>query len=311
MRADILLATYNGAAFLEEQLQSILKQSYSDWHLYIRDDHSSDGTTAIIQKYVESNSEKITWIKDDDQGLGASGNFSRLMEQSSAPYVLFCDQDDIWEPDKVELMVKAMHDVEDASGIVPLYVFSDLKMIDGAGNVIASSLWEKEGIDPKRTRLNQLLVQNVPYGCASMVNRELLEMATPVDPRALLHDHWLVLLAAAAGKVCAIDVIPVRHRIHDSNASRANNPIRMAREKSAVALLTNQNFNRYFNQLEEQALAVKERLLERNYSNVAYDVLDDFINLRDRGLLARKYLMIKRRYFKHSRVQSLKWLIKI
>jgi len=304
------MATYNGERFLEEQLQSITDQTHAEWHLYIRDDGSTDNTVNIISTFIEKDASRITLIKDDLGGLGASGNFSELMKHSNAPYILFSDQDDIWERDKIKDQLNAIQTAEDG-GRLPTYVFSDLTMINDDGAEIAASLWTKDSIDPSRISLNQLLVQNVPYGCATIVNRALLELALPVDERALLHDHWMAILAAAAGKITSLKKATIRHRIHDSNASRSQNPIRKERSQNATAILANKNFNRYFGQLQMQAAAVKERLLERNIGEASCIVLDDFINLRDKKLLARKQLMIRRGFFKHSRLQSLKWLLRI
>lgn len=310
MSVDILLATYNGEAFLSRQLDSIAGQTYGAWHLLVRDDGSTDNTIRIIKEFQSKHSNRVTLLEDELGSLGATGNFSALMEASTASYIAFCDQDDIWLPEKVDVMMKRMKLVEQSPSL-PVFLFSDLSMIDDSGALLAESLWQAENLHPERVKLNQLLVQNVPYGCASMINRALLELAVPVADEALLHDHWTVLLASSCGFVDYISTPTIRHRIHDSNASRGNNPIRKAREQSVQAILKNRNFDRYFSQLQDQAAAVKERLLQQNYSGEALDVLTDFINLRDRGLIARKYLMIKRQYFKHSKLQSLKWLLRI
>jgi len=317
LRADILLASFNGERFLREQMDSIIAQSHDDWHLIIRDDGSTDSTLEILREYSEKYKSKLTIIDDGLGGLGARGNFSRLMEYSTAPYILFSDQDDIWEKDKVKDMLTAIQQAESKNQVSatetpePTCVFSDLAMINENGELIAPSLWEKESIDPTRVLLGQLLVQNVPYGCTMIINRSLLDLATPIDGRALLHDHWLALLSAAAGRILSFNKATIRHRIHDTNASRGENPIRKEREQSVSAVITNKNFNHYFSKLQEQALSVKERLLERNIANGSAAVLDDFINLRRKGLLTRKYLMIERGFLKHSRRQSLKWLIRI
>ena len=308
---DILMATYNGAVFLEEQLNSIIHQSYDSWHLYIRDDGSTDGTIDIIRGFISKYPEKIVLVDEGGPSLGAAGNFSALMAHSTAPYIKFSDQDDIWEIDKVELFLQKMQAVERENVNMPIYLFSDLSMIDADGQPISASLWARDGLQPNRTCLNQLLVQNIPYGCATMINRPLLDLVYPVDVRALLHDHWMVLLAAANGMITTIPKATIHHRIHTSNASRSNNPIRKEREPGAAAILRNKNFDNYVGKLQDQAQAVKERLLERNINKAPYDVLDDFINLQSRSLLARKYLMIKRGFFKHSKLQSLKWLLRI
>ena len=200
-QVDILLATYNGERFLRTQLGSIFEQTYSHWHLYIRDDGSSDGTTAIIEEYLALHPGKITYLGSTNNGKGAKGNFSLLMQHSTAPYITFSDQDDEWLPDKIALTLSALRQTEAEQPETPCMVFSDLEMMDDNGEVFTRSLWQHDRLDPAKTSLSRLLVQNVPYGCAAMVNRSLLALATPVDDRALLHDHWMALLAAAAAEV--------------------------------------------------------------------------------------------------------------
>ncbi|MER3478802.1 MAG: glycosyltransferase family 2 protein, partial [Leptolyngbya sp. ERB_1_2] len=105
---DILLATYNGADFLGEQLDSLLRQTYRDWQLLIRDDGSEDQTLNIIESYITSRSRQIYLFKDNHRALGAVGNFAKLIKYSQAEYTLFCDQDDVWLKEKLELSLKRM-----------------------------------------------------------------------------------------------------------------------------------------------------------------------------------------------------------
>ena len=100
-QVDILLATYNGERFLDEQMHSLLSQSYTEWHLIIRDDGSTDNTLAIIQRYKKQYPNKITILEDNLANLGACRNFGRILEQSDADYAMFCDQDDVWLPKKI------------------------------------------------------------------------------------------------------------------------------------------------------------------------------------------------------------------
>lgn len=311
LQVDILLATYNGEHYLHRQLDSLFSQTYPNWHLYIRDDGSADGTVAIIGEYAGKYPGQITFLGSENNGRGAMGNFSLLMEKSKAPYIAFCDQDDEWLPEKIALSVSALKELENGRPEIPCFVFSDLEMIDEVGKVIAPSLWQHDGLDPRKIALSQLLVQNVPYGCAALVNRSLLTLATPVDDRALLHDHWMALLAAAAGRMAHIPQPAIRHRIHTANASRAENPIEKQREMSMAALATGKNFHAYFAMLQQQAAAVDERLIERSISYAQRDVLVDFAHLRDKNKLLRMWLMLRHGYFKQSRLQTLKWIFRI
>ena len=101
-KVDILLATYNGERFLQKQIDSILQQTYSNFTIYIRDDGSKDGTIKIIKDYAQKYPNKILFIEDILGNLGVTQNFNELMKYSSANYIAFSDQDDIWLPQKIE-----------------------------------------------------------------------------------------------------------------------------------------------------------------------------------------------------------------
>src|SRR5205085_8699781 len=100
----ILLATYNGEKYIDEQLQSLLNQTYTNWHLIIRDDNSTDGTPAILASYQQQYPEKITIMPNKGANLGSVLNFNALLTFAhNAHYIMFCDQDDQWLPDKIEV----------------------------------------------------------------------------------------------------------------------------------------------------------------------------------------------------------------
>ena len=96
-RIAILMATYNGAKYLREQIDSLLAQTCQDWHLFIHDDGSSDDTMSIVNQYIETHPDKITILDYPSQG-GACKNFLSMLEQVDSSYYTFCDQDDVWLP---------------------------------------------------------------------------------------------------------------------------------------------------------------------------------------------------------------------
>ncbi len=312
IKVDILLATYNGALFLERQLNSILTQTHTNWHLYIRDDGSIDNSRAILNYYLGQYPDKITIIEGQINTQKAKGNFSLLMNYSTAKYILFCDQDDIWLNNKVEISLQKILAIEKTTPNIPIYVFSDLKVIDSNDHIIHKSLWERDGLNSKFISLNRLLVQNVPYGCATIINKPLLNLGKNIPHEALLHDHWLALLAAAKGRIASISEPTILHRIHDKNTSRANNPHKKERSEDIRSMVTNKNFLNYFVKLQNQAAALLQRLREKNLlDNETEMILTDFINLRQMNIIKRKLVMIRHGFFKNSLKQTLKWLLRI
>lgn len=217
MSVDILLATYNGAAFLAEQLDSLLAQSYSDWHLLVRDDGSTDGTLAILQDYADRFPDQLT-ILCDGQRLGAKASFAALMARSTASYVAFCDQDDVWLPHKLARLLEIIRAVEaELPAPAPVLAHCDLELVDEDSRTLAPSFWRFQGIQAERNAVEQLLVENTVTGCAAVFNRALLERALPIPEAAYMHDFWLALIASATGRILVLDEPLVRYRQHGSN----------------------------------------------------------------------------------------------
>ncbi len=215
---DILLATYQGAHYLPEQLSSLLAQSYPYFHIWVRDDGSSDETLAQIDAFRRAHPERLTLLSSTGR-LGVRGNFSALMRHAKAYYVMFCDQDDVWLPHKVEVTLLRMKESEEREGReTPLLVHTDLQVVQADLAPIAPSFWGYTGIDPEATSLRALLRQNVVTGCASLINRPLLELAYPISPNSLMHDWWLALVAALFGKIEFIPEATLLYRQHGRNS---------------------------------------------------------------------------------------------
>jgi len=219
MSVQILLATCNGAAYLPTQLDSILGQTYGDWLLLIRDDGSTDGTRAILADYRTKYPDKIVILPEDGKKLGACGSFAELMATADADYLLFCDQDDFWLPEKLACDLEKMAAMERQFGAaLPLLVHSDLVVTDASLCIVQPSLWRFQHTQPEYSNcLNRLLVQNYATGCTIMINRAARDCALPVPAAAVMHDWWLTLVTAAFGQVGYLDKPLVFYRQHGLN----------------------------------------------------------------------------------------------
>ena len=111
-RVEILMATYNGEKYLSEQIGSIISQSYENWRLLIRDDNSKDNTVSIIEKY-EKEDNRIRLLRDRKGNLGFIKNFEELLVQSQEDFIMFCDQDDYWEKDKIKNYIEILQKEEE------------------------------------------------------------------------------------------------------------------------------------------------------------------------------------------------------
>src|SRR4051812_37526344 len=126
---QILLATYNGEKFIRRQLDSLFNQTFADFTIVVRDDGSTDNTVPIIHEYIERAGGKIKMVADKKKNVGATQNFGILLEHANADYIFFCDQDDVWIPDKMERELQAIRMLEKESTFTPCIVFSDMKVI--------------------------------------------------------------------------------------------------------------------------------------------------------------------------------------
>ncbi|MFQ5442580.1 MAG: glycosyltransferase family 2 protein [Thermodesulfobacteriota bacterium] len=218
---EILLATYNGGRFLSELLASLLAQTYKDWRLVVRDDGSTDGTIDIIKKFRDGHPGRVVLIEDTEERLGACGSFSLLLERSEAPYIMFCDQDDVWLPEKVERTLEKMRELEGGRKEAPVLVHTDMIVVDEELNKRADSFWRYQNLPPEMKGLNNLLILNNVTGCAAMINKALKRLSVPVPDEAIIHDWWVAIVAAAMGEIGHIDSPTILYRQHGENVKGA------------------------------------------------------------------------------------------
>ena len=214
---EVVLPTYNGAAYLEAQLASIHAQTLRPERVLLRDDGSSDGTQALIHQLQQRYG---AWIEvlPADGNLGCTANVNRLLEATTAPYVALADQDDLWLPHKLQQTLALMQQLEERNGrLMPLLIHSDLQLADADGRPRSQTYWQRQRLDPARTGLVDLLATNVVTGCTVLLNRPLLARALPIPAQALMHDWWLALVASALGCIDALPQPTVLYRQHSSN----------------------------------------------------------------------------------------------
>lgn len=216
-RVQILLSTWNGERWLAELLASLEKQTFQDWQLLVRDDGSSDQTLRILLKWQAAHPEKLAGLLLDGNHLGSKLSFSRLVEASTAQCLMFCDQDDVWFPEKVELQYTTLRRMEAQYGEdMPLLVHSDLVVVDEGRSLQAVSFWDYRNFDVMQ-RKQAYLLNNVVTGCATAFNRAAANMAFPLPLRAMEHDRWLALVCAWFGQIQALPHPLLLYRQHDHN----------------------------------------------------------------------------------------------
>lgn len=221
---DILMATYNGEKYIEEQLQSIINQTYQDWRLIISDDCSTDKTVEILKRYQQRYSKKIFVYENNISSGSAKNNFYKLLDYATSEYAMFSDQDDVWKKNKIAVTYNKMLEMQTEYGDnMPLLVHTDLCVVDEKLNVINNSLFSMQQMDYTRDKLNNLLIENIVTGCTVMVNRALLGLVDKKPQHSVMHDMWLALLAAAFGKIGFVEESTIFYRQHEHNSVGAKN----------------------------------------------------------------------------------------
>ncbi|MBQ7990815.1 MAG: glycosyltransferase family 2 protein [Oscillospiraceae bacterium] len=214
---EILLAAFNGARYIREQLDSILRQTYTGWHLTAADDGSTDGTYEILCEYADRYPDKIAVIRNSPGTGSAKANFMSLIRGCDADVIAFSDQDDVWHEDKLKACVELESDS-------PCLIHTDAVVVNSDLTVKAPSFMRYQGLDPSADTLNRLLAQNNVTGCTMAMNRPLAELMKRADPDdMLMHDWWAALLAASFGKIVFLPDRTVSYRQHGDNTLGAVN----------------------------------------------------------------------------------------
>ena len=281
----ILMATYNGEYFLQEQIESILDQSYTDWSLFIHDDGSSDGTNAIIDDYVVRYPEKIFRVYGASCGC-ARDNFFFLMREVEADFYMFCDQDDVWMPEKVRKTYISMQNINHRSA--PALVFTELSVVDENRSMIAESMSDYQNLNCRDLSLNRLLIQNAVTGCTMMVNRVLRDMMLKYNhiENIKMHDWWGGIIAAAFGEILFIDEPTIWYRQHSDNSVGAQNDNSLNYQLDRVK---NKESMRY--SLELTRLQARE--LVEAFSLPSEHIISQYANCMSMGKLQRLHFYFK------------------
>lgn len=214
----ILMATYNGAKFLAEQLASIELQTHTNWRVFASDDGSVDGTQAILVAFRERWGPDRLRISHGPR-RGYAGNFLSLARDAAieADYYAFCDQDDVWLEDKLE---RAIRSIASVAEVRPALYGSTTELVNEVGHNIGQSIPFR-----RKPSLNNALVQSIAGGNTMVFNNETRECLKLIPPTqdVITHDWATYLLVTACEGSVFYDVSPtVRYRQHGDNIIGSN-----------------------------------------------------------------------------------------
>ncbi len=213
----VLLSTYNGERYLPEQLQSLYAQEGVAVSLLVRDDGSTDTTCAILD--AEQAAGRLVWYTGEN--LKPAFSFWNLLNNApELPYYAFCDQDDVWDTDKLNVAA----DMLATAGDVPAVYFCQTRLVDASLNEIASVK-----ISPLLT-YGEALVYHFVTGCTMVMNKAMRDQLLCYTPRFIrMHDIWIYNVALAIGAKVFFDPNP-----HISYRQHGNNVIGQANSVKAV-----------------------------------------------------------------------------
>lgn len=207
-RLIILLATYNGEKYLRQQLDSLLGQTYKDWVLYAHDDGSADTTLSILNAYAAKDS-RVRILEDGVKGLGAAQNFMHLLKNApEADFIMFCDQDDIWLPEKIEVMLQHINSAQ------PSMSYCNANSYKGE-----QPLPERVILFRATTVRDTLFLNGGIHGCLQIINKALRDIVVGYNGYVCMHDHLITLAAVSFGTVTYVDQNLMYYRQHSGNVT--------------------------------------------------------------------------------------------
>ncbi|MBM7063156.1 glycosyltransferase family 2 protein [Pseudomonas sp. UL073] len=220
-KVAILLSTYNGAAYLAEQLDSLVAQTHTNWQIYASDDGSGDATLEILRHYQHQlGGHRLTLFEGPRQGFAANFLGTLQRQEFQAQYYAFCDQDDLWQPDRLALGIAWMRNIPDEQ---PALYCSRTQLVDAQGQPLGLSPLFSEA-----PSFRNALVQSIAGGNTMLFNqatRALLQ-GTDRTARIISHDWWTYILVSGCGGQVFYNPEPtIRYRQHERNLMGSNSSL--------------------------------------------------------------------------------------
>ena len=293
---SIAIATYNGEKYIKKQLDSILNQSYSNLEIIICDDCSTDNTVKIIKSY---NDKRIALLQNATN-LGYVKNFEKAIGLCSGDFIALADQDDIWEKEKINVLLENIGDYS--------LIHSDCSLIDETDKILADS-WKGEIFS--HNNYNDFLYSNVVTGCSSMFSKKMLNNILPFPDGLGYHDWYLAILAAKEHKIKYIHKTLIQYRQHagqDTGAIDPNKYLSLILDplKRLLNIKTRRNIGISKHLQNLYALKRSNLMISRQEAKeldeaIVYfeDYLKHYVHLK-MFLIGCKYRKHKYRYGKHN-----------
>lgn len=274
---SIVVATYNGEKYLEQQLESLIHQTYPNLEIVVTDDRSTDGTPAILQSYAERYPHFRYVINDTN--LGFIKNFEKACTLAKGEYISLCDQDDVWDLDKTSLLINAIGS--------HMLVFCDSLFVD---ENLRSLGRRHSDVKQFRSFDNCLYFAQDDCVCghATVFRRELLEHALPFPPKTP-HDQWLPFVATFHGTLLCYDKALVQWRQHSKNVTGAPHDVQYLRASNLAVL------EAFYQYCPATHAMEKKVLYNLKKSNEGYTLANNFLRMVTYFRYQRYLLGMKKR----------------
>lgn len=207
IKISVAMTTYNGEKFLQKQIDSILSQTVMPLEIIICDDCSNDNTRVILQNYKKNN-DPLFIIILNDVNLGYIKNFEKALSLCTGDYIALCDQDDMWEPYRLEKYMPLLNDKS--------LVYSDSLLIDKNDNILSKKLIKNCSTFQNKKFMSIFFKKGTVQGASMILSKNLVELSLPF-PSNIPHDVWLMLISKDQGSVLFCNETKLLYRIHDSN----------------------------------------------------------------------------------------------
>lgn len=291
-KVDIVMATYNGAEYISQQIRSLQNQTIRNWHLLIHDDGSTDNTVPIIKDFIR-NDPRIQLIEDGKCLHDSGRNFLHALRFSTAPFIIFCDQDDIWLEHKLEVLLNAFMKVDNS---IPTAIacnsymyFDDKEKIEGKATICFP-----------RNLKEELFMNSGVQGCAIMFNQVLRDICLNTPDIIAMHDHLVTLAALTFGKLHCIDQNLMLYRRHSHTVTGYIEESKVQKAKKFL--------NRGKTVLSPSHLEAIKSFYNRNYEAMepcSKEIFEDFFLMEKHGRLRNAIHAL----FHHYSVMNSRWIL--
>jgi len=295
----ILMATYNGEKFINEQIDSLLNQTYENWKLIIHDDNSKDRTVSIVKEYQSKYNNKIKLLDDNISTGGAKENFTYLLNKidDNYDYIMFCDQDDIWINNKIEVTLNKMIAAENKYKNKPILIHTDLYIYENVETSKYKKFMEYQNLNSGFDTINRLIVQNIVTGCTVMINKLSVEKIKKIPKEAIMHDWWIAIVISSFGKIVFLDNATILYRQHENNI--------VGVKQKNLSFYIKKIVSR--NSFECNSLQMKKflNIYKESLNKNDKKIIEVFISLQSYSYLKARYLMWKYKIYKHGFIRNI------